>query len=83
MIEIKVSENIAKCDVHGTSVDVAVNATIAAMLLFKTLSETLQSEDIARSLLIDAFTNEERLQKFREIREVNCEEVLEKGERDQ
>lgn len=74
MIEIKVSENIAKSDAHGTSVDVAINATVAAMLLFETLSETLQSEDIARSLLIDALTNEERLQKFREIGEVNCEE---------
>ena len=74
MIEIKVSENIAKCDVHGTSVDVAVNATIAAMLLFERLSEILQSDELARSLLIDALTNEERLQKFREIGEVNCEE---------
>lgn len=74
MIEIKVSDEDANINVHGIAVDVAVNATIAAMLLFETLSETLQSEDIARSLLIDALTNEERLQKFREIGEVNCEE---------
>lgn len=74
MIEIKVSENIAKSDAHGTSVDVAINATVAAMLLFETLSETLQSDELARSLLIGTLTDEERLQKFREIGEVNCEE---------
>ena len=74
MIEIKVSENIAKCDAHGTSVDVAINATIATMLLFETLSETLQSDELARSLLIGTLTDEEKLQEFRETREVNSEE---------
>lgn len=74
MIEIKVSDEDANINVHGIAVDIAAEITFAANLLLNVLSRTVQSEDIARSLLIDALTNEERLQKFREIGEVNCEE---------
>lgn len=74
MIEIKVSDEDANIEAHGTAIDMVAEAVTAANLLFETLSRAVQSEDIARSLLIDALTNEERLQKFREIGEVNCEE---------
>ncbi len=74
MIEIKVSDKGTNIEAHATAIDMVAEAVTAAYLLLETLSRAVQTEDIARSLLIDALTNEEMLQKFRENGEVNCEE---------
>lgn len=79
MIEIKIDklQAITRGDAKGDAKDIVVETATAVVLLRDILSNVIETDDLARQLMLQFLTNEAEFQRFREISDTECKEVIE------